>query len=184
MSTKIKRSYTDISFLRKGEGHLWFPSPSRALPIPPPGRFRRTASLHVPPLRGAPHKGLQSGCGVPGFRGGGFLFCVPPPLPLVTTRSVFGAGGLPALPRPPITRRAPFLNYRHYNTPLDGSQAAASPAFTRSFWQSPCRYNNASGYPDRCFPAPQGISPRTGSDLPRAHSRPYGKKCCFHQLSG
>ena len=80
-------------FLRKGEGHLWFPSPSRALPIPPPGRFRRTASLHVPPLRGAPHKGLQSGCGVPGFRGGGFLFCVLPPSPLVTTRFVFGAGG-------------------------------------------------------------------------------------------
>ncbi len=95
-------------FLRKGEGHLWFPSPSRALPIPPPGRFRRTASLHVPPLRGAPHKGLQSGCGVPGFRGGGFLFCVLPPSPLVTTRFVFGAGGLPALPCPPITRRAPF----------------------------------------------------------------------------
>ncbi|RKJ77200.1 hypothetical protein D7X33_12625 [Butyricicoccus sp. 1XD8-22] len=37
------------------------------------------------------------------------MFCVPPPFPPVTTRSVSGAGGLPALPRPPITRRAPFL---------------------------------------------------------------------------
>ena len=40
------------------------------------------------PIRGAPHKGLQNCCGAPGFRGGGFRFCVPPPSPPVTTRFV------------------------------------------------------------------------------------------------
>ncbi|RKJ75535.1 hypothetical protein D7X33_16890 [Butyricicoccus sp. 1XD8-22] len=40
--------------------------------------------------------------------GGGFIFCVPPLFPPVTTRFVLDAGGHFALPRPPISRRAPF----------------------------------------------------------------------------
>ncbi|NBH77347.1 hypothetical protein D3Z52_04040 [Clostridiaceae bacterium] len=36
------------------------------------------------------------------------MFCLPPPFPPVATRSVLDAGGLAALPRPPISRRARF----------------------------------------------------------------------------
>ncbi|RKJ76561.1 hypothetical protein D7X33_14210 [Butyricicoccus sp. 1XD8-22] len=50
------------------------PHPSSG-PLPTYCKPARPAPL----LGGAPHKGLQSGCGVLGFRGGGFLFCVPPP---------------------------------------------------------------------------------------------------------
>ncbi|RKJ78881.1 hypothetical protein D7X33_09315 [Butyricicoccus sp. 1XD8-22] len=39
--------------------------------------------------------------------GGGFISCVPPPFPPVATRFVLDAGGRFALPRPPISRRAP-----------------------------------------------------------------------------
>ena len=102
MSTKIKRSYTDISFLRKGEGHLWFPSPSRALPIPPPGRFGRAASLHVTPLPGRAAQRLAKRLRCSGLPRGRFYF----------------------LPAAPVAARCnPFCFWRR------GSFCAAAPAY-------------------------------------------------------
>ena len=86
------------------------PFPLSRSPHPSSGPFPTYRKPARPaPFGGAPHKGLQSCCGAPGFRGGGFLFCVPPPLPPVTTRFVFGARGLTWAARPPIPRRALFL---------------------------------------------------------------------------
>ena len=103
-------------FLRKGEGHLWFPSPSRALPIPPPGRYRRAASLHVPPRSGRAAQRLAKplrGFGLP--RGRFFV--------------------LPAAPVP--ARCNPFCFWRR------GSFCAAAPAYPPAgsfpFWAAPFR---------------------------------------------